>query len=95
MIKKKKKHLFTAIPPYLNTTNNYEYGFTEKDSNDLFNCLEENGCKYVMSEFNNSFIVDQVKKRNLNLIPITKRQTLKNRSTEIIITNYKTHVTLF
>jgi DNA adenine methylase len=87
----KKDLLNTFIycdPPYTNTRNNYSGSFTKSDSIDLFNCLEETGCKYAMSEFDNPFIIDQAKKRNLNIITIGERQNLKNKRTEILITNY-------
>ncbi len=80
---------FYIDPPYLNTDNNYSHSFTESDSLDLFNALEETGCKYAMSEFDHSFIINQAKKRGLNIIIIGERQNLKNRRTEILVTNYK------
>lgn len=82
-------------PPYLETDDNYENGFTETDSNDLFNCLQKTGCKFAMSEFDHPFILEQAKQRNLNVITIGERQNLKNRRTEILVTNYKNHATLF
>jgi len=75
-------------PPYISTTDNYSDSFAESDSIDLFNALEETSCKYAMSEFDNPFILDQAKQRNLNIIIIGERQNLKNRRTEILITNY-------
>lgn len=83
---------FTFIyndPPYIGTTSNYSNSFTEKDSLDLFNSLEESGCKWAMSEFNNPFILDQAKERGLNIHVIGERKNLKNRQTEILITNYQ------
>jgi len=77
-----------ADPPYLNTENNYNQGFIEIDSIDLFNVLTESGIKFAMSEFNNPFIVSQAKERNLNIIEIGERRTLKSRQIEILITNY-------
>ena len=79
-----------ADPPYINSTDNYSHSFTESDSIDLFNALEETGCKYAMSEFDNPFIIDQAEQRGLNIHIIGERQNLKNRRTEILITNYKT-----
>lgn len=82
-------------PPYLGTDDNYSNSFTEHDSIDLFNTLQETGCKWAMSEFDNPFILQQAKERNLNIIIIGERQNLKNRRTEILITNYAQHKTLF
>ncbi len=76
-------------PPYLSTNDNYSNSFTEQDSIDLFDTLEKTGCKYAMSEFDNPFILEQAKQRNLNVIIIGERNNLKNRRTEILITNYE------
>ncbi len=76
-------------PPYLDTSDNYSHSFTEEQSESLFNTLEETGCKWAMSEFNHPFILGQAEKRGLNVIVIGERQNLKNRRTEILITNYK------
>ena len=77
-----------ADPPYLSTTDNYSNSFKEQDSIDLFNALEATKCKFAMSEFDNPFILQQAKERNLNVIIIGERQNLKNRRTEILVTNY-------
>jgi len=87
--------LIYCDPPYIGTDDNYSDSFTENDSIDLFNCLQETGCKFAMSEFNNEFILNQAKERNLNVITIGERQNLKNRRIEILITNYKTQLKLF
>ena len=76
-------------PPYLGTNDNYSNSFTEQDSIDLFDCLQATGCKFAMSEFDNEFILNQAKERRLNVIIIGERKNLKNRRTEILITNYK------
>ena len=76
-------------PPYLDTTDNYSDSFNEDDSNDLFNSLNDSGCKFAMSEFDHPFILEQAIKRGLNVIIIGERNNLKNRRTEILITNYE------
>ena len=78
-------------PPYLQTANNYETGqkWQEKDVISLLDCLEKTGCKFAYSEFNNPFILDQAKQRNLNINIIGERQNLKNRRVEILVTNYE------
>ena len=81
--------------PYLDTSDNYSNSFTEADSLDLFNCLDETGCKYAMSEFDHPFILQQAKERGLNVHIIGERQNLKNRRTEILVTNYKNYPSLF
>jgi DNA adenine methylase len=92
----KNRTFIYCDPPYLGTNNNYSDSFTETDSIDLFNCLQETGCKFAMSEFDTPFILNQAKERGLNVIIIGERQNLKNRRTEILITNYKNNqLTLF
>jgi len=91
-----EKTFIYADPAYLDTSNNYSNSFTESDSNDLFNCLDATGCKYAYSEFNHPFILQQAKERNLNVITIGERQNLKNRRTEILVTNYQnSQLTIF
>jgi DNA adenine methylase len=80
-------------PPYLGTIDNYSNSFTKSDSLDLFDTLEQTGCKWAMSEFFNPFILEQAKQRNLNVIIIGERQNLKNRRTEILVTNYENRQT--
>jgi DNA adenine methylase len=82
-------------PPYLGTADNYSNSFTKEQSTSLFDTLEETKCKFAMSEFDNPFILEQAKKRGLNVIIIGERQNLKNRRTEILITNYKNPARLF
>jgi len=75
-------------PPYLESFDTYANSFTEEQSKELFDTLEETGCKFAMSEFDHPFILEQAKQRNLNVIIIGERQNLKNRRTEILVTNY-------
>lgn len=85
-----------ADPPYLGTTNNYKDGFTENDSLDLFNSLDQSGIRYAMSELAHPFILDQAQSRDLNIIKVCEKQSLKKRDTEILITNYASpELTLF
>ena len=48
-----------------------------------------------MSEFDNEFILNQAKERGLNVIIIGEGKNLKNRRTEILITNYDKPMSLF
>ena len=80
-------------PPYLQTTDTYSNSFTESDSLELFETLQQTGCKWAMSEFNHPFILDQAKQRGLNVIEIGERQNLKNRRLEILVTNYENRQT--
>jgi DNA adenine methylase len=83
------KALIYCDPPYLGTNDNYSNSFTEEQSESLFNTLEETKCKFAMSEFDHPFILEQAKQRGLNVIIIGERQNLKNRRTEILVTNYE------
>lgn len=87
--------LIYSDPPYVLTDDNYSDSFTEQDSIDLFDTLQETGCKWAMSEFDNPFILNQAKERDLHVHIIGERQNLKNRRTEILITNYQHQKTLF
>jgi DNA adenine methylase len=86
-----------ADSPYIGTVSTYEMktDWTEQDANDLMDSLTETGCKWAMSEFDHSFILQQAEKRGLNIITIGERQNLKNVRTEILITNYKNPLSLF
>ncbi len=89
------KSFIYCDPPYLGTDDNYSDSFVETDSNDLFDLICDSGCRFAMSEFDHPFILEQAEKRNLNVIIIGERKNLKNRRTEILVTNYKNHATLF
>ncbi len=82
-------------PPYLGTTDNYSNSFTENDSIRLFDCLQNAGCKFAISEFDNEFILNQAKERCLNIVYIGERKNIGNRRTEILITNYEKQKSLF
>lgn len=84
-----------ADPPYIGTDNNYSQSFTENDIIDLFDILINSGIKFAASEFDNEFILDLAKQNNLNIITIGERQNMKNRRTEILITNYTQPLSLF
>jgi len=88
-----KETFIYADPPYLGTKDNYSNSFTESDCMDLLDCLQATKCKFAMSEFDNPFILEQAKERGLNVIIIGERQNLKNRRTEILITNYEVNQT--
>lgn len=88
-------YLVYADPPYLGTDNNYATSFTEKDSFDLFDTLENSNLKFAMSEFDHPFILDQAKKRGLKVITVGERVNIKNRRIEILVCNYDTQKTLF
>ena len=76
-------------PPYLGCENNYSHSFTESDSADLFKTAVESRIPFAMSEFNQPFILEQARHYNLNIHVLGERQNMKNRRTEILITNYQ------
>lgn len=75
-------------PPYLDTTNNYQCGYTESDVVDLFNANASTNYNFAISEFDHPFILEKAKEHNLNIHYIGERLNMKNRRTEILITNY-------
>jgi DNA adenine methylase len=89
------KTLIYADSSYLGTNDNYSHSFTEQDSSDLFDTLCGSKCMFAMSEFDNEFVLKQANDRGLNVIYIGERNNLKNRRTEILITNYEQQPTLF
>lgn len=82
-------------PPYLETNDNYSDSFLQKDHIRLIDVLLDRGCPFAISEFNSDFVIENAKERGLNVHIIGERQNLKNRRTEILITNYKNEATLF
>jgi len=82
-------------PPYIETENNYSNSFTEKDTMDLFELCINSGYKFMISEFDNPFIVELAEQNNLNIIKLATRTSLKKKNNEILITNYKNNATLF
>ena len=90
-IRREKQNSFIYCdPPYLNTNTTYKSNFKEKDSKRLFEFLNNFGVSFAISEFEHPFILEQVKKYNLNIVEIGERRNLKNVRTEILITNYDT-----
>lgn len=77
-----------ADPPYLDTWADYK--FNKKDTYELFDILDSCGIRFAMSEFDHPFVLDEAKRRNLNVIHIKERLNLRNRKNEILITNYDT-----
>jgi DNA adenine methylase len=82
-------------PPYLLTDNCYDSNFKENDVIDLLDILINMKVRFAYSEFDTPFILEQAKTRGLQVELIQARVNLKNRRTEILITNYKNDVKLF
>lgn len=85
----KEKCFLYLDPVYLGTEHYYSVpGWQEKDSIDCLDIMINSGIKSAMSEFDNQFIVREARKRNLNVTEVKSRANIKNRKTEILITNY-------
>lgn len=98
-IKDPQKTFVYSDSPYIDTLNNYgeltSIKWDEEDCFDLFNQLENCGYKFAMSEFDSPFVIEEARRRGLNIFYIGERMNLINRRTEILITNYINHPTLF
>lgn len=76
--------------PYYETEGWYtENSNKQNDVIDHFEMLVNSGIRFGMSEFNSDFIIDLAKSYSLNIIEIGERRNLKNRRTEILLTNYE------
>lgn len=82
-------------PPYLGTVNNYQSGFCEDDTRQLFKLCVESGHKFMISEFDHPLILELANEYKLNAIDLMNRKNIKNTRLEVLITNYKNHATLF
>lgn len=86
-----KNDSFILLDPiYLDTEHYYNVPeWTVNDTLDCFNIMQTSGIKSGLCEFDHPLIVEEAKKRNLNIIPIKERRNIKNRRKEIFITNYE------
>ena len=75
-------------PPYIGTNHNYSNNWTESDLNDLIEMLINYKAKFAISEFDSEIIREKAKHYGLEINYIAERQTLKNRNTDILLTNY-------
>lgn len=78
-------------PPYLGQQHNYEKGdaWNEGELSRLLDVLEWRGYKYAVSEFDNQVVLEMARSRGLHVTVIGERQNMKNRRTEILVTNYR------
>jgi DNA adenine methylase len=76
-------------PPYLNTTNNYDTpAWKVEDLERLILACQNKGCKFAISEFDSPDVLALQNKYGLQLNIIGEVKNLKNRRTEILLTNY-------
>lgn len=78
-------------PPYLDThQDTYDTPtFKAQDLTDLVEICIAKGCKFAVSEFENDTILMLAEKHSLHINVVKEVQNLKNRRTEILLTNYK------
>lgn len=76
-------------PVYLDTEHYYKVpNWKKEDSADCLEIVANSGMRSAMSEFDHPFIIEEAKRLNLNIISLKERANIKNRRTEILITNY-------
>lgn len=85
-----KKDCFVYLDPvYLDTSHYYKVPkWSEKDTEDCFKIMSDCGIKCAMSEFNHEAVLDFASDYKMNVIYLKKRQNIKNKKNEILITNY-------
>lgn len=89
-----KKVFVYADPPYTGKTQPYNTPkWKETDFADLVKTLVDSGYKFAISEYNSEFVLDTCK--GLYIHTLGEIQTMKNRNTEILITNFETSNKLF
>lgn len=86
-----KEHCFVYMDPiYLDTEHYYRVPkWGTQDTTDCLDLMISCGMKAAMSEFDHPFVLSEAKKRDLNVIYLRSRSNIKNRRTEILITNYE------
>lgn len=85
-----KKDCFVYLDPvYFETEHYYRVpDWTLNDSEDCFRIMKDCGIKCAMSEFDSPEILELAVKYKMNVIFLKKRQNIKNKRSEILITNY-------
>jgi len=85
----KEKSFVFADPPYVGCADNYDTPkWTIQDHENLQNHLINSGFKFMICEFDNPQVIEIAIKNKLNITYISERRNMKNRRTEIILTNY-------
>lgn len=86
-----KENCLVYLDPVYHETEHYYRvpNWKESDSLDCLDLMVNCGIKSAMSEFDHPFIIDEAKKRGLNIIYLRERVNIKNRRVEILITNYE------
>lgn len=86
-----KENAFVYFDPvYLDTDHYYRVpNWTKNDTLDCLDLMVNCGIKSAMSEFSHPFVTAAARERNLIITEICERANIKNRKTEILITNYE------
>lgn len=75
--------------PYIGTDGWYTHNSnSEQDCIDHLDMLVNSDIRFGVSEFDNEIVMDLATDRKLNIVYIGERRNLKNRRTEILLTNY-------
>jgi DNA adenine methylase len=85
-----KEETFIYLDPiYLDTTHHYKVPkWTIKETEDCFKIMANSGIPSAMSEFDNPKVLKLATSYKMNVIYLKERNNIKNRRTEILITNY-------
>ena len=82
-------------PIYFETEHYYKVpNWTFQDTLDCLDIMLSSNIKCAMSEFDHPKVINAAKEMGLNIILLKNRANIKNRRTEILITNYSSN-TLF
>lgn len=92
-----KSDAFVYLDPvYLDTVSFYKVpNWRKEDTIDCFNLMSDCGIKCAMSEFDHPTVLHEAQRRGFKVIGISSRQNIKNRRTEVLITNYHPQNQLF
>ena len=87
--KERKRTFIYCDPPYLNTSGYNCEKWQISDFKLLVDRLLKMKVRFAISEFNTKEIIEVVEEHNFNIIEIGERKNMKNRRTELLITNYE------
>ncbi len=85
-----KEESFVYLDPvYLGTEHYYKVPkWSEHDTEDCFKLMVNCQIKAAMSEFDHEMVLDFASDYKMNVIKLKERVNIKNRRTELLITNY-------
>ncbi len=96
--KTKDNDLIYCDPPYIDRYSDYYNGWSEKDEQNLFNCLNNNNCKFILSSWHhnkyreNKYIKNLWGGFNIHFIEhkyfVGGTKKSMNNMTEVLITNF-------